>query len=204
MTELARASVRYTYHSFRRAEPAKRCVALLILAMPALLLYARLVPPPTVADVGMAHYAAQAYIGAQTVPFEALYRAAGQANGIDWRILAAQGSVESAGWDPYYVYGPGVSDAGAMGVAQFMPDTWAEWGYGSPWAPADAISAQGRFMAHLYGVMREAGKGPEAMSWALLGYLHGAAGALEYPSLDAFPDDSRGYLMDIVSMASQW
>ena len=61
-------------------------------------------------------------------------------------LLAAQIEVES-GWDP-----DAVSSAGAEGISQFMPATWPSWdeppavaGPDSPFVPADAIMAQGRY-----------------------------------------------------------
>lgn len=69
--------------------------------------------------------------------------------------LAAQIKGES-NWDP-----KAGSPAGAAGLAQFMPGTWAEWGKdangngtNSPLDPADAIDAQARFMCSLIGMMK--------------------------------------------------
>lgn len=67
-------------------------------------------------------------------------------------LLAAQLRQES-GFNPN-----ARSSVGAMGIAQFMPGTWSSWavdadgdGIASPWEPADAIVAQGRFMCALAG-----------------------------------------------------
>jgi cell wall-associated NlpC family hydrolase len=61
-------------------------------------------------------------------------------------LLAAQIEQES-GWDP-----TDVSGAGAEGISQFMPGTWPSWdqppavpGPDTPFVPADAIMAQGRY-----------------------------------------------------------
>lgn len=61
-------------------------------------------------------------------------------------LLAAQIDQES-GWDP-----TAVSSAGAEGISQFMPGTWPSWdqppavpGPDTPFVPADAIMAQGRY-----------------------------------------------------------
>jgi soluble lytic murein transglycosylase-like protein len=65
-------------------------------------------------------------------------------------LLAAQIEQES-NWDPR-----AVSSAGAKGIAQFKPDTWAAFGRDanrngkkSPFEPADAIMAQGAYMCYL-------------------------------------------------------
>lgn len=88
---------------------------------------------------------ARGLIGADEVPEE--YRAivlaaAKQCPAVPARVLAAQIASES-GWDP-----TAVSSAGAQGIAQFMPATWAEYGIdthgdGAPdvFDPQDAITS---------------------------------------------------------------
>jgi len=70
---------------------------------------------------------------------------ASKASGVPVPVVAAQIDLESA-WDPSVT-----SPAGAEGIAQFEPGTWAEWGKGSPFVPRDAFRAYGRFMGHLLG-----------------------------------------------------
>lgn len=72
-------------------------------------------------------------------------------------ILAAQLEVES-GFDP-----AAVSPAGAQGIAQFLPSTWAAWGRdengdgrADPFDPVDAIPAQGRYDCALAAQMTAA------------------------------------------------
>lgn len=67
-------------------------------------------------------------------------------------LIAAQIEAES-GWDP-----EAQSGAGAIGIAQFMPATWKEWGkdYDGDGAaharnPADAIGTQADYMCYLAG-----------------------------------------------------
>lgn len=69
-------------------------------------------------------------------------------------IVAAQIEAES-GWNAQ-----AVSPAGAQGLSQFMPGTWPTWaqdddgnGQVSPFDPADAIMAQGRYDCALYASM---------------------------------------------------
>lgn len=70
-------------------------------------------------------------------------------------VIAAQIDAES-GWNPN-----AVSPVGAQGLSQFMPGTWSGWGRddngngrASPFDPADAIMAQGRYMCHLADLVR--------------------------------------------------
>jgi tape measure domain-containing protein len=72
------------------------------------------------------------------------------AAGIDPDIAVRQLARESANFNPRYVYGPGRSPAGAEGLAQFMPGTWATYGKGGdPFNPSDAIDAYVRYMTKL-------------------------------------------------------
>ncbi len=71
-------------------------------------------------------------------------------------LIAAQIEQES-GWDPR-----AVSPAGAQGIAQFMPGTWATWGRdftGDGAAdvgnPGDAIPSQGRLMCALFAQVQQ-------------------------------------------------
>jgi hypothetical protein len=73
--------------------------------------------------------------------------AAGRAENLPVTLLAAQLEAES-GFDP-----GAVSDAGALGLAQFMPGTWSDawnpWRARSPLEPAAAIRAQARYLRGL-------------------------------------------------------
>ena len=80
----------------------------------------------------------------------ALAGASTRCAGVSGPVLAAQLQVES-GWNP-----AASSVAGAQGIAQFMPATWATWGadhsgdgVANASDPVDAIGSQADFMCHL-------------------------------------------------------
>jgi cell wall-associated NlpC family hydrolase len=97
--------------------------------------------------------------------------------------IAAQIDAES-NWNP-----TAVSSAGAAGIAQFMPGTWPHWAHNddgtgnvSPFNPADAIMAQGRYMCALATTVRgylTAGRAQGAvLDLALAGYNAGPGAVL--------------------------
>lgn len=63
--------------------------------------------------------------------------------GISPDIVAAQIQTESS-WDPTVN-----SPAGAQGIAQFEPGTWAQYGSGSPYNVSDAFAAYTKYMGAL-------------------------------------------------------
>jgi murein DD-endopeptidase MepM/ murein hydrolase activator NlpD len=89
--------------------------------------------------------------GAVPAEYEPLVlRAAGTCPGITAPLLAAQLHAES-GWNPR-----AVSPAGAQGLAQFLPTTWAAEGVDGdgdgtrdPFSPADAIASQAAYLCTL-------------------------------------------------------
>ncbi|WP_257303395.1 lytic transglycosylase domain-containing protein [Geothrix campi] len=89
-----------------------------------------------------------------------LIEAAAKAYGYDAALLAAQAHQESAFRED------AVSPAGAMGLMQFMPATWDEWGRGGdPFDPEDSIDAGIRYMQMLLARYRGAAD-PEALALA--------------------------------------
>src|ERR1019366_2407914 len=100
--------------------------------------------------------------------------------GISAPLLAAQIDAES-GWNP-----SAVSPAGAEGIAQFMPSTFAVYGRNddgtgnvSPFNPVDAIMAMGRYdCALLADVAGIAGQTPESLM--LAAYNAGSGAVLEF------------------------
>ena len=73
------------------------------------------------------------------VPYKDLFVAAGKKYGLDPRLLAAMGKIES-NFRP-----DAVSGAGAVGVMQFMPATAKGMGF-DPHDPAQSIDAAGRYL----------------------------------------------------------
>ncbi|MBN6739504.1 transglycosylase SLT domain-containing protein [Acidithiobacillus sp. MC6.1] len=57
-------------------------------------------------------------------------------------ILAV--AAQESGFDPH-----AVSPAGAQGMMQFMPGTWARYGHGSPFDPRQAMLAGAMYLRHL-------------------------------------------------------
>lgn len=131
-------------------------------------------------------------IGAAVPPaYAGLVQAAAVREGVPAALLAAQLQVES-GFEPR-----AVSPAGAQGIAQFMPGTWAgswnPWRRGSPFDPAVAIPAQARFMA---GLLRQFDGDPAR---ALAAYNAGPARAGRDPG--TWPAETRTYVPRVVALA---
>ncbi len=123
-------------------------------------------------------------------------------------LLAAQLSQES-GFNPR-----AVSVAGAQGIAQFMPSTWRTWatdgdgdGVASVWNPADAITAQGRFMCHLAAAAREqqaAGRvRGDVTALALAGYNAGFARVQGAGGIPAIAE-TRAYVSRITALTPSY
>lgn len=72
--------------------------------------------------------------------YQSLISNAAQELGIPESVVAAQIALESD-------FNPNaISPAGAEGIAQFMPSTWAEYGTGSPYNATDAMNAYVKYM----------------------------------------------------------
>jgi soluble lytic murein transglycosylase-like protein len=122
-------------------------------------------------------------------------RAVATSYGIDPDVAVAQLRRESVNFNPFYVYGPGQSPQGAKGLAQFIDDTWAQYGAGSPFNPDHALDAWGRYMTHL---LRKFDGG---YAKALIGYHAGegaVAGVLRNP---AGNPKSTAYYKEILAQA---
>jgi hypothetical protein len=118
----------------------------------------------------------------------AIQLAASQCPGLPAAILAAQLAAES-GFDP-----GALSPAGAQGIAQFMPGTWATWGRdadgdgtASPFDPLDAIAAQGALMCHLLRTAQSTGWG-DPIDLALAGYNAGWGAVTSHRGVPPYPE----------------
>lgn len=123
-------------------------------------------------------------------------------------LLAAQLSQES-GFNPH-----ARSPVGAVGIAQFMPGTWATWatdgdgdGTASPWDPPDAITAQGRFMCSLAaaaGRGRSAGRlRGDVVPLALAGYNAGFGAVQAAGGVPAI-SETRSYVRSITALTATY
>jgi soluble lytic murein transglycosylase-like protein len=103
------------------------------------------------------------------------------------KLLAAQIDQES-GFDP-----KAVSPAGAEGIAQFVPDTWAVWGrdldgdgIASAFDPQEAIAAQARLMCFLIYEAQISGIKGDPVDLALAGYNAGWGQVVRYDGIPPF------------------
>lgn len=90
-------------------------------------------------------------------------------NGLDWKIIKKQIEIESS-FDMY-----AKSPAGAMGLMQFMPATWEEWGENSPFNPEESIKAGCKYMSWLLSKFKEIPDKTERYKFALASYNAGRA-----------------------------
>lgn len=120
-------------------------------------------------------------------------------------VVAAQIDAESQ-WNP-----KAGSPAGAQGIAQFMPGTWASSGVDGDrdgkkdvWNPADAIPAQAKYMCGLISDVKgwlKAGrvKG-DVLTLALAAYNAGGGAVLKHGGVPPYPE-TRDYVRKIPAIA---
>lgn len=123
-------------------------------------------------------------------------------------LIAAQIEAESS-WNPN-----AVSEAGAQGMTQFMPDTWASFGRdgdGDGKAdilnPADSIYSQGVYMCALASEVKErisAGKPKgDVPQLALAAYNSGIGNVDKYGGIPPF-HDTQLYVPKIMELAAKY
>ena len=119
--------------------------------------------------------------------------AAAEVAGLPPEVIAAQIAQES-GWDP-----GAVSPAGAVGIAQFMPGTWEQYGEGDPTDPEASIAAQGRYMAALMDLAGEHAEGEAQVELALAAYNWGP-GSMEAAGWDweQGPSETLNYVRGVL------
>jgi hypothetical protein len=136
-------------------------------------------------------------------PLAPLYRAASATYcpALGWTLLAAQGSVESG------YRADASSPAGAQGIAQFMPGTWAQWGIDGDadgvidvMNPADAIPSQARYdCALLAAVVPIPGDPVELM---LAAYNAGLGRVRQYRGVPPYAE-TRAYIAAVLAAVAQ-
>ena len=117
-------------------------------------------------------------------------------------LIAAQIQQES-GWNPN-----ARSSAGAEGIAQFMPDTWPNWGHDddsthnvSPYNPADAIMAMGRYDCAIAKQVAHVPGNP--VSNMLAGYNAGPGAVLQYNGVPPYAQ-TQGYVTSIEALMAKY
>lgn len=138
--------------------------------------------------------------GPRVVPKEyrkPIKQAAKECPDLSPQLLAAQIGQES-GFDP-----KAESHAGAQGIAQFVPDTWARWGadlngdgYADPFNATEAIDAQARLMCYLIAEAEASGIDGNPVDLALAGYNAGWSQVEKYDGIPPFKE-TRGYVQTI-------
>jgi soluble lytic murein transglycosylase-like protein len=119
----------------------------------------------------------------------AVFRAAGAAYGIDWRLLFAQCWKESG----FTLNARGA--AGEKGMAQFMPATWARFGRGDPDNPVNAAYAQAFYLAYIRRYL--AARGITDPRMMIAGYNCGEGCAAAAGRFESLPAGVQGYAADI-------
>jgi cell wall-associated NlpC family hydrolase len=123
-------------------------------------------------------------------------------------VIAAQVDTESA-WNPH-----AVSSAGADGIAQFLPATWALYGYDADgdgradiWDPADAIVSMGRYdcsLANDLSAAQASGRlQGDLTSLALAAYNAGEGAVREFGGVPPYVE-TQAYVARIEQLAATY
>lgn len=125
---------------------------------------------------------------------------ASKVSGVPTSWIAAQIEAES-GWDPTL----GANHAGASGLTQFIPSTWATYGHGaSPNDPQAAIRAMGEYLRDLRAQLKstiEARPDIPAVELIMAGYNAGPGAVQQYDGVPPY-SETQTYLSRIRGLAS--
>ncbi len=128
-----------------------------------------------------------------------LRQAARRCDAVPLNVLAAQIAAESA-WDP-----SAVSSAGARGIAQFMPEVWAQYGIDANddgvadvWDPVDAIHSAAALNCINRRLVRDASG--NRLRNTLAAYNAGFGSVLKYDGIPPFPE-TEAYVAKILETA---
>lgn len=121
-------------------------------------------------------------------------------SGVPTSWIAAQIEAES-GWDPTL----GANSAGASGLTQFIPSTWATYGHGgSPNDPQAAIRAMGEYLRDLRAQLKpviDAHPDVSAVELIMAGYNAGPGAVQNYGGVPPY-SETQTYLSRIRGLAS--
>lgn len=121
-------------------------------------------------------------------------------SGVPTSWIAAQIEAES-GWDPTL----GANSAGASGLTQFIPSTWATYGHGgSPNDPQAAIRAMGEYLRDLRAQLKpviDAHPDVPAVELIMAGYNAGPGAVQNYDGVPPY-SETQTYLSRIRGLAS--
>lgn len=125
---------------------------------------------------------------------------ASKVSGVPTSWIAAQIEAES-GWDPTL----GANSAGASGLTQFIPSTWATYGHGgSPNDPQAAIRAMGEYLRDLRAQLKpviDAHPDVPAVELVMAGYNAGPGAVQNYGGVPPY-SETQTYLSRIRGLAS--
>lgn len=141
-----------------------------------------------------------------TNEYDEIFKKYGKANLLDWLLLKAQVKAES-NFDPN-----AKSPVGAMGLAQFMSQTWKEFGEGDPYDPEQSIKAQAKYIRWLTDyTIKQTHK--DLIEWVLSAYNWGIGNVKNLikktngdfkKGFDKMPEETQRYVKKILKFYSEY